>query len=202
MAIDLIWDKANEWTARLGPLDARIKIFEEIRDIPYYLVPPIEDPYEWAASILAENKGSCSPKHYLLGLLFEKIGLPVKYVTYSYRWHEQPLPYPPEVKKLTQGCPAMYHVACKANIEGRWILLDATWDSPLQNAGFPVNKAWDGMHDTRNAYMPLEEIIHASLEERLAYVKKQKALYTKKEKTTYAGFILEFNSWLQRARKK
>ncbi|RJO63666.1 MAG: hypothetical protein C4540_06820 [Candidatus Omnitrophota bacterium] len=200
--LEIIWDKANEWTARLGPLDARIKVFEEIRDIPYYLVPSIEDPYEWAASILAENKGSCSPKHYLLGLLFEKMGLPVKYVTYPYHWNKQPLPYPPELKGLAEGTPIAYHVACKANIEGRWVLIDVTWDSHLQKAGFPVNEAWDGLHDTQNAYMPLEEIPHKNLEQRLEFVKKKRNLYTDKEKVVYAQFTLEFNSWLQRVRQR
>ena len=91
MAQKIIWEKFRKWTRNCDPQKARIAVFEQIRDIPYYLVEQVEDPYEWAASILEKNQGSCAPKHYLLGLLFPMLGLQVKYATYHFSWDKQNL---------------------------------------------------------------------------------------------------------------
>lgn len=194
-------DKFNQWTATLAPEKARIVVFEHIRDIPYYLVPQIADPDEWAASILALNKGSCSPKHYLLGMLFNRMGLEVKYVSYSFRWDKQPVNYSPELAELAKGSPTGYHGACKAKIDGQWILIDATWDSALSKAGFAVNLNWDGKSNTRNAVVPLKEIIHDDLQSRLNFVSQKRSLYSEKEKEIYSRFIEKFNLWLEDLRK-
>lgn len=195
MAEQIILEKFNAWTKGLDDRQARLAVFVHIRDIPYYLVPQIEDPFLWAASILKEYRGSCSPKHYLLGLLFEKLSIPIKYVTYPFEWGKQNIKYPEDLKKLAQGLPAGNHLACKAYIRNRWVLVDATWDIALKKAGFPVNENWDGESDTLNAVAPFDEIIHASLAERLKYVKEKKSRLSEIEKATYAQFIEKFNAW-------
>ncbi len=198
----IIWQKVKEWIENLPAQEARISVFNQIRDIPYYLVPQIADPYEWAASILETHKASCSPKHYLLGLFFGKLGIPIKYTTYPFKWDKQPIKYTEEIKKLAQGSPIGYHVACKACINNKWILIDATWDIALKKAGFPVNDNWDGSSDTLNSVIPIEEIIHESLEERLNYVKEKKKLFSEEEKATYAQFIEKFNAWMESLRRE
>jgi hypothetical protein len=202
MPKEIILKAFEQWVKGLGPKDARITVFSRIRDIPYYLVPQIADPNEWAASILHNCKASCSPKHYLLGLLFGKLGIPIKYATYSFKWDKQPIDYPAELKKLAQGSPVSYHVACKAHINDKWILVDATWDTALKKAGFAVNGHWDGESDTLNAVMPIEEVIHDSLEGRLDYVTEKKKLFSDEEKKTYGEFIEKFNLWLETLRQK
>lgn len=197
----LILEKFEEWVGRFGGKEARVKVFEQIRDIPYYLVPQIEDPLEWASSILKSHKGSCSPKHYLLGFLFGKLNIPVKYATYFFKWDSQPLRYTEELKQLSLGCPTGYHVACKASINNKWVLVDATWDLALGNAGFPVNFKWDGLSDTRNAVLPFEETVHESLEDRLNFVREKRKLFSEQEKNTYAEFIPKFNDWLAGLRR-
>ncbi len=197
---EIIDRKFNEWASALNAEEARIRIFEEIRDIPYYLVPQIAEPYDWAASILETKKASCSPKHYLLGLLFVRLGIPIKYATYPFNWDKQPIRYPAELKKLAQGSPVGYHVACKAYLEGKWVLLDASWDSALSKAGFAVNVNWDGISDTVNSVVAPEEVLHDTLADRLNYVAKKRSLYTEEERATYAQFIEKFNSWLEQIR--
>ena len=194
-------EKFNHWSARLPEDKARIAVFEHIREIPYYLVPQIADPQGWAASILTANKGSCSPKHYLLGMLFNRMGLEVKYVSYPFRWDKQPINYPPDLAELAKGSPIGYHGACKAKIDGQWVLVDATWDSALSKAGFAVNLSWDGKGQTKNAVVPLEEVIHDNLRSRLDFVSRQRSLYTEKEKEIYVRFIEKFNLWLEGLRK-
>lgn len=202
MSEEIIWQKFKQWTNNLSPQDARIRVFEQVRDIPYFLVPQQDDPYLWAASILEAHKASCSPKHYLLGLLLGKIGIPVKYTTYQFRWSEQPLKYPDNLRKLTQGLPFGYHVACKARINNCDVLLDATWDIRLRSAGFPVNITWDGLSDTLNAVTPVAQINHDTLQARLDYVGEKRKLISGQERTAYAEFIEKFNPWLDNLRDK
>lgn len=197
----IILNKFKLWTENLSPQESRIRIFEEIRDIPYYLVAAIDDPYAWAASILETNKASCSPKHYLLGFLFAKLGLPIQYVTYPFKWEEQPLNYPEELRKMAKGLPAAYHLACKVDINDKWVLVDATWDMALKKAGFSVNEHWDGLSHTVNAVVPFNEIRHSSVEERLAFVKERKSLHSGQEQAFYAEFVAKFNSWIDDLRK-
>ncbi|MBU1726394.1 MAG: hypothetical protein KJ880_02050 [Candidatus Omnitrophica bacterium] len=201
MSKEKLLHKLKEWTLGLGPLESRKTVFERIRDIPYYLVPQVEDPYEWAGRILDSNKASCSPKHYLLGFLFIQLGIPVKYATYPFKWDKQPIKYPSELMDLAQGSPIGYHSACKAFIEDKWVLVDATWDKALKRAGFSVNEDWDGFSDTLNAVVPFNEIIHESLEERLVFVREKKSMFSEQEKSTYVQFIEKFNAWLENLRR-
>jgi len=192
----------NSWVDGLSPEKARISVFNHVRDIPYYLVPQIEDPLAWAESILHTSKASCSPKHYLLGFLFSRMGIPLDYATYPFKWGEQLIKYPEKIRKLAEASPIGYHVACKAKIEEKWVLIDATWDSALKKSGFPVNDNWDGISNTMNSVVPIEEVIHSSLQHRLDYVKEKKKLFSEEERATYAEFIKEFNLWLESLRRQ
>ncbi|MCU0651950.1 MAG: hypothetical protein MUC39_03305 [Candidatus Omnitrophica bacterium] len=202
MAVEIILKNFDHWIKGLGPLGARKAVFNHIRDIPYYLVPQIEDPLVWAESILRTSKASCTPKHYLLGFLFTKLGIPIDYVTYPFKWSEQPINYPAKIKELAQGSPTGYHLSCKAQIKGRWVLVDATWDSGLKKSGFPVNDNWDGLSNTLNAVVPIEEVIHSTLEDRLSYVREKKKLIPEEQKAIYAEFITQFNLWLESLRRQ
>lgn len=194
--------KFQEWTEGLAPKEARIRIFNEVRDIPYYLVPQVDDAFAWAASILEANKGSCSPKHYLLGFYFGKLGIPLRYITYPFEWKDQPIRYPQEIKGLLGGLPTGYHAACKVYLGEKWVLADATWDAALSRAGFPVNLGWDGLSETMNAVEPADEINHEELEGRLNFVRERKSVYSREEKEAYARFVPKFNSWLEEIRQK
>ena len=111
--------------------------------------------------MLARNKGFCVPKHYLLGMFYERLGLSVQYCTYSFLWKDLDVDYPPELKKMAQELSVTYHLACKAKINNNWVLVDATWDSALKKANFPVNENWNGESGTVNAVAPIEEFVHA-----------------------------------------
>ena len=78
--------------------------------------------------------------------------------------------------------------------------LDATWDPPLERAGFPVNLKWDGCSDTLNAVKPIEKIVHDSAGERDEYAREMEAGYSVAESEAYARFVREFNAWLDRVR--
>lgn len=189
-------EKFDEWTKGKRPREARISVFEHIRDIPYAIVPELRDPKVAAERFLEINKGACQPKHYLLGRYFAKLGIPVKYMTYEFLWDDPAVKYPAELRRMTKELPPAYHLAVKANIEGRWVLVDATWDKPLAKLEFPVNESWDGVSDIRNAVVPISEVEHATVEERYAYEMGKRALLTEKDKALYSEFVKKFNEWI------
>ncbi len=197
----IIAKKLIEWTKDLNPKGSRIAIFEHIRDIPYAIVAGLGHPIQGPAKMLTHNRGYCEPKHILMYKLYRRLGISVRYVTYPFSWNAQDINYPCELKKLVEGMPIGYHLACKAKINGAWILVDATWDLPLKRLGFPVNKSWDGDRNTSNAVKPEDEIIHKNERERTRYIRARRwGLLTEKEKVSSRRFFNELNKWLQEAR--
>jgi len=193
--------KFNEWTKDLEPKEKRISVFNHIRDIPYAIVPQFRDPEVGITGILDLNKGSCQPKHFLLAAFFDKLNIPIRYVSYPFKWQDQPLRFPDNFKEVLEGLPISYHLACKAYIEYKWVSIDATYDLVLKTAGFPITEEWNGLDDTKNAVTPIEEIIHESLQERVNYELTQKSRYAEKEKLLSGEFVEKLNSWLENIRK-
>jgi hypothetical protein len=157
----LVTARFQEWSKGLDPRQSLISIFEHIRDIPYSLAVPMTDPATAPEQILLWGKGSCGPKHYLLAEMYRKLGFDVVYATFPFLWDDPDLQYPPELRQLAAGLPVSHHLACRVKIANRWVLVDATWDQPLERAGFPVNNQWDGLSDTRCAVKPLQSAARA-----------------------------------------
>lgn len=197
---DLVQQMFDEWTMDKGPLDQRVSVYSHIRDIPYRIVPDLGDPHEGPRKLIEFGCGTCTPKHFLLGHMFANLDVPIKYVSFPYSWDQWTLDYPDELRKLSGNLLIEYHLVCKAKVEGNWIYVDATWDTPLKKAGFPVNESWDGVSDTHIAIDPIDEIEHASAEERAAYVKNQKADWTEEDRQRSAEFYEKFNAWLAELR--
>lgn len=197
---DIIERKFDEWTKDLSPEENRISIFEKIRDIPFAVVPEFFDFEKDPAGLLVQNRGFCVPKHYLLGKMYQKLEIPVRYYTYSFKWSDLDVDYPLSLRKLTEEIPVTYHLACKAFLNGRWVLVDATWDFPLKKTGFPVNERWDGRSDTRNAVKPLEEFAHESAGEREEAFKAKMRTYSLREKLILRRFSGGLNKWLESVR--
>jgi len=162
--MELALQKFEEWTKGKDPRAARVKIFEEIRDIPYAVIPQALDSERGPDEMLRVNKGSCQPKHYLLGEMFARLGISVFYMVYQFRWDDLPIDYPRYLKKLAQRMPNSRHIACRVRIDDNLVLVDATCDLPLEQVGIPVNKDWDGFSDLMLPFIPLDdgEIYHSS----------------------------------------
>lgn len=191
-------EKLKEWISQLDPVKSRIKIFEKIRDIPFTVSLKSKNYIENPLEVVACNNGSCSSKHYLLGIMFEKISVPIKYVSFLFLWGSLDLDYPLNIRKLAEEMPVVPHLACKANINKKYVLVDATWDPPLENAGFPVNKNWNGIGSTVNGVIPLEEITHENFNDRLAFFKKE----MENIDLSLAGrFYKKLNKWLEDIRQ-
>jgi hypothetical protein len=160
---DIAEEQFNRWVKGKSEVEARVTIFEMIRDIPYAVIPELNDSERYL-DILGVGKGSCMPKHLLLCNMYQRLGLTVLYAVYPFRWDELEIDYPPKLKRLAKAMPPSHHLACKVDIDGRLVLVDATLDPPLEKLGLPVNKEWDGKSDT---LLPIksgdgEEVYHPS----------------------------------------
>ena len=200
MASDIVQKAFAEWTKGLSGRDARISIFDHIRDIPYAVIPEIRNPVDGPQGLLEGMKGSCTPKHFLLGRMFEMLRIPIKYVSYPFSWNVKSVAYPLELRKLAEVLPIEYHLACKARIESKWAVVDATWDRPLARVGFPVNDSWDGVNDTKLAVDALDEIVHENVEERVNFVQARKASWTADDNGRTDHFISALNKWMENVR--
>ncbi len=173
------------------PRQARISVYERIRDIPYAVIPELNSVGRYQ-EILTLAKGSCTPKHFLLGNMYQRLGLMVLFAVYPFRWEEFEVDYTPQLKKLSRQLPTSYHLACRAEIDGELVLVDATIDLAMERLGIPVNKNWDGVSDTRLPIKPCgaEELYHPDE----AYL--MQAQYDDKALVFYE----KLNQWLEELR--
>jgi hypothetical protein len=227
----LVNETFAEWTQGLDTRDSMVSIFSHIRDIPYSLAVPVYDPKISMEQRLLTGKGSCGPKHYLLAEMFRKLNLSVVFATIAFSWDDPDLHYPPGLRELAARLPIAHHLACRVQVGCRWILVDATWDSPLSKAGFPVNNHWDGFSETRCAVKPLTSLVRGVLcnnttnesykvkdkaelcpandekdhwvaEDREQYYREMVAVRTPVERKQIVKFSHDFDAWLFEVRKK
>lgn len=193
MTTSLLIEKTfKEWTKDKNAIDARIAIYNRIRDIPYAIVPELSDTERYA-EILKLQKGSCMPKHFLLGDMYQRLGLLVLYAVYPFRWDQTGINYPPQLRTMAEELPASYHLACRVDINEELVLVDATLDSPLKKLGLPVNTNWDGVSDTLLPMVPCGE-------EQLFHPSEANFRQTRNYDEKSLSFYRELNQWLEKAR--
>ena len=96
------------------------------------------------------------------------------------------------MRKLAEAMPVSYHLACKVEIRGRLILVDATVDSPLRRLGLPVNMNWNGLSNMILPVKPVggEQLFHP------AEVRDYEARYDE----VSLEFFSRMNAWLDKVR--
>jgi len=185
-------EKFRQWSQGKDTTQTRISIYERIRDIPYAVIPHLVDAERYV-EILKLGKGSCTPKHFLLCNMYQRLGLLVLYVVYPFRWDEANFDYPPRLRRLAEELPTAYHLACKVEIDGELILIDATLDSALKRTGLPVNNNWDGVSDT---LLPM----HSCGKEQLYHPSEAYLMQAQYDQESLA-FYSEFNRFLEEMRR-
>ena len=106
----LVEQKFREWTQDKNAVEARVSIYQRIRDIPYALIPELVDAERYV-EILKLGKGSCTPKHFLLCDMYQRLGMLVLYVVYPFRWDDVEIDYPPRLRRLAEELPTSHHLA-------------------------------------------------------------------------------------------
>jgi hypothetical protein len=190
----------DSWTEGDMSPRSRVKVFNRIREIPYAVVQKQLNARKGPLLMLKSRRGSCLPKHYLMGDMLERLGIRTRYCVFTFRWSDLELVAPQAVVSLGQRIPVTYHLACEALPGDRWVLLDATWDDALKGAGFPVNDSWDGHGDTALAVPPLDKTVFENAAECDRWIKKRYSGYTLTDKLELSRFSIEFNRWLVKVR--
>lgn len=195
---DLIIDNTfKKWGIKSGSTIDRITIFEKIRDIPYFIEKSLLDPRDHPTKILTTNRGSCSPKHYLLGLMYERIGLSVKYISQKFSWNDANILniFPDNLKKLATKFPIIEHFNLEIFTGNKWVLVDATFDLKLKETGFQVNENWDGFSNQNNAFTTWDSKQHKTAWDCASYIQMQRDKMSKEDKLAANQFVESFNSW-------
>lgn len=200
--VSMIEEKLNEWCKGKKFHEQVITVFEHIRDIPYYIIPDLRNHLTGPEKLLELRKGSCIPKHFLMGKMFKKLGVKVKYVSMPFQWASLDVAYPEELRQLAAEMPLGSHLACKAVINGKDVLVDATWDIPMKKVGFPVNEKWDGKTDMIPAVRATDEILHETEVQWDEYIKEVRGSWKADDYEKEDIFIAKFNAWLEQERAK
>jgi len=117
-----------------------IELFEFVRDIPYGTIGSRD-----LRDVFKKNKGTCSGKHELLKYLFKLIDIKVSDIIVMHAFNDLPVAFPQKIMTLFESGDILDpHNVIRIHSKGQWHIVDATWDSPLEQVGFPVNRDWDG----------------------------------------------------------
>jgi hypothetical protein len=162
----LLEDRFRQWTSGKDALQARISVYEHVRDIPYAVLPELISTANFT-DILTLGRGSCTPKHLLLCEMFQRLGLMVLFAVYPFYWGDSSdimIGILQPVKEIAGKLPMSHHLACRVEIDSRLVLVDATLDPPLAKADLVINQCWDGFGDTLLPMTPCgdEQLYHPS----------------------------------------
>lgn len=153
MTDDPIRAAYDDWTRGRDPAAARISLFEHVRDLPYQY-PASRNPLD----VLRRGSGSCSGKHYLLGELFRRQGVPVRHMMCTHRFNDSPLPFPERMQDLLRKNEIVdVHDYLQISVDGTWIDVDATWPLVLRDFGLPATDDWDGKSPMTLSVIPDEQ---------------------------------------------
>jgi transglutaminase-like putative cysteine protease len=179
----------EEWTAGRDPVAARVALFERVRDLPYRY-PASRDPLE----VLRLPGGSCSGKHYLLGELFRRLGLPVRHMLCTHRFNDSPLPFPEHMQELLDKNEILdVHDYLQISVDGNWIDVDATWPLGMRDFGLPVTDDWDGKSPMNLTVIPDE---HEEVQGDPAKAKEQSlSKLTPRQRMLRKQFLEALSQW-------
>jgi len=177
----------------LSEPERRIRAFTFVRDIAYGDIGS-RNPLD----VLAKRMGTCSGKHALLNLILEALGYDVQAWFARHDFSAFPIqPWPEPLAEFRTETLPDYHDFLKVKLDGRWVTIDAIFDTPLRSFGFPVQD-WDGTSD-----MPLPvkamEIFQAE-DDVEAHKKLLLQSLPEQQQRNRKLFLQSLTQWLKRMR--
>lgn len=167
--------------------EQRIRMFNIVRDIPYYISTGKEQDY------------SCATKPFLLDILMKSLGLKVQHILCTFKWEYLSLP---EKLASIPHDDVETHEYLKVYIPEikEWINLDPTWDSNIQHKSFKISY-WNGVSSTPIA-VPIEH--EWSPQESIKLIEEEDNI-SEDERNNYikrnGEFFRAFNTWLHELRR-
>lgn len=145
---------------RKGLLDPEVEIdpataFALVRDMPYRRASDRRPE-----TTIAEWRGTCSGKHYLLQALFAELGLPSQVIACTTVTPVDPERVPDSLRPLYESAGRRFvdiHNYLLVSLPGgEQMVVDATWPLSAREAGMRVNEAFHLGKDQHIAADPLE----------------------------------------------
>lgn len=163
-----------------------------VQEVPYKRIGSLK-----VSDMLKAGQGSCTPKHVFFAQCLAELGIPSKFLQIPFYYKNLNIEYPVGHEKIVEDTPISYHTALKIQLEGKWYVIDVTWDPQLR--GFPMTKDWDGESDMKLAVVPEEIIeIECAPDE---FKKATGKIYSDEEKLKRKAFYKLFDQILEKARK-
>jgi hypothetical protein len=132
----------TDLVAQFGVLPSErkhIAAYEYARDIAYGDIGS-RNPFD----VLKAHKGTCSGKHALLKKLLEELGYEVQSWFAKHDFGKFPIAqWPTELQDFKDKDIPDYHDFLKVKVGDDWQTIDAVFDAPLKDLGFPKLE-WDG----------------------------------------------------------
>ena len=118
--------------------------FALVRDMPYQRASSRRPE-----SIIAEWRGTCSGKHYLLARVFRELGMDSRVIMCTHRFTpDNTGHFPPNLRALVAHEPVPdVHTYVRLETERGWMTVDATWPSSAKPLGMPVNPVFKAGED-------------------------------------------------------
>ncbi len=136
------------------PLTAE-RAFALVRDMPYRRASSRKPE-----AIIAEWRGTCSGKHYLLADVFRELGLESRIIMCPHHFTpENTGHFPAELRELVAVSPIPdVHTCLRVKTAEGWTMVDATWPSSAEPLGMTVNHAFRPGRDMALACEPIETL--------------------------------------------
>lgn len=135
-------------------LDAGL-VFSLVRDMPYQRASDRQPE-----TTIAEWRGTCSGKHYLLHILFEELGLPSQIIACTSITPVKPDEITPETQPLYEAANRRFvdvHNYLLVTVpDGSQMIVDATWPLSAKKFGMVVNEEFIPGQDQELATQPVE----------------------------------------------
>ena len=177
-----------------------IKIYNQIKNIKYKIVD-IDYSLESSYDLINSNGASCTPKHIILSDKFNQLGFQSRFCIYEFNWSDLNFEYPNRLSKLLKIFSSDFHTNLEVKIRDRWVMVDATWDNELIDAGMTGTKEWNGKDSTLNAVKPIKTYKFNSIREKNDFLKTE-ANETIEFIEKKVEFINELNNFFNHLRLK
>lgn len=145
----------NRGLLDLGTVLDAGRVFSLVRDMPYQRASDRRPE-----TTIAEWRGTCSGKHYLLQKLFDELGLPTRLIACTSITLVDPDEVEPEMQQLYEAAKRRFvdvHNYLLVTVpDGNQMVVDATWPLSTKEFGMVVNEDFILGQDQELATKPVE----------------------------------------------
>ncbi len=170
--------------------------FALVRDMPYRRASSRSPE-----AIVAEWRGTCSGKHYLLDAIFRELGMDSRIVMVTHKFTRRNTShFPAQLRALVNEEPVPdVHTYIRLRSSQGWMNVDCTWPSTAGAVGMPVNRIFVEGHDMTIACDPIDSFVVPTQDDPQAFKEELIAEFCGSSSTIRDEFIEGMSRWLSEA---